>query len=48
MRDSPVCEAYALTIIAPAYAHYKENVLGERPGQIERLRVACFFNPLFA
>lgn len=44
MRDSLVCEAYARTIIAPAYAHYKEKVLGERRSQIERLRVAHFFD----
>ena len=33
-------------IIAPAYAYNEENVLAERPGQIERLRVARFFDSL--
>ena len=30
-----MCETYARIIIAPAYACYKEKVLGERPGQID-------------
>ena len=42
-----MCETYARTIIALTYAHYKRKVLGERPGQIERFRVARFFDPPF-
>ena len=33
VRPPLVCEAYARTITAQAYAYYKEKVLGERPAR---------------
>ena len=47
MRDPLLCGAHAQTTIASAYAYYKEKVLSKRPGQVERLRVTRFFDPLF-
>jgi hypothetical protein len=48
VQDPAVLAEYARNIIKPVATYFEQKILGARPGQIKRLKIARVFDPIYA
>ena len=47
LKDTDVLTARANAMVAPAAAYFKSTIMEKRKGQLDRMRAAQMFDPLF-